>query len=89
MDLLTTGAPTNLHKIKSDVRLRTATYNVRSMIHAGKREMLELWAKKNNIDIVLLQETRINLAGVERRKHYTFFPKQKEARLSGVLTSLL
>ena len=42
--------------------------------------MLELWAKKNNIDIILLQETKVNQAGVEKRKHYTiFFSESVEA----------
>ena len=39
----------------------------------GEKGNAEIWAKKSNIDIILLQETRVNLAGVERRKHYSIF----------------
>ena len=65
-------------KIKPDKRLKVASYNIRGLISAGRREMLEIWAKENNVDIVLLQETHINQAGMERRKHYTLFCSENE-----------
>ena len=40
--------------------------------------MLELWAKREHIDIVLVQETHINQAGMERRRHYTIFFSENE-----------
>ena len=51
------------------------------MIRAGKREMLEMWAKKENIDIILIQETHVNQAGVERRKEYTIFFSENDKLL--------
>ena len=63
-------------KITPDTRIKVATYNVRGMIRAGKREMLELWASKEKIDIILIQETHINQAGVEKRKNYTIFQRK-------------
>ena len=56
--------------------LNVATYNVRGMVQAGKREMLEMWAKSKDVDIILLQETKINQAGFERRKHYSIFQRK-------------
>ena len=41
-------------------RLRVTTHNVRGMRSAGKRETMEIWATKNNIDILLIQETKTN-----------------------------
>ena len=40
--------------------------------------MLELFANKSNIDIILLQETHFSQAGVERRRHYTTCFSEKE-----------
>ena len=39
----------------------------------GKRELLETWAEVNEVDIILLQETKINQSGIEKRKDYTIF----------------
>ena len=63
--------------------MKIATHNVRGLLSAGKRETIEIWAIKNNIDIILLQETKINQAGLERRENTQFF--QRKQRHRGVL----
>jgi len=52
---------------------RVATLNVRGLIRGGKREQIEIWAKENDIDILLLQETHINQTAMEKRGEYTVF----------------
>ena len=54
---------------------RIATLNIQGLgSHSlGKRELLEIWAEENNIDIILLQETHLNITKTEKRGRYTIF----------------
>ena len=53
--------------------LKVATLNMHSLRDTGKREELEIWAKDNDVDMVMIQETWTNMCAVERREHYTTF----------------
>ena len=37
--------------------MRIATLNIKGIIKIGKRELIEKWMKRNNIDILAVQET--------------------------------
>ena len=54
-------------------KYRVATLNVRGLIRGGKREQIEIWAKKHDIDILLVQETHINQTAMEKHGEYTLF----------------
>ena len=53
--------------------IKVATINVRGINKAGKREEIETWMKKNNVQIVALQETRIKTNSRESRKEFTWY----------------
>ena len=54
-------------------RVRIATLNVRGMKQLGKREQIEAWMDRDNIDLLAIQETHLNTSHEERRKCYTWF----------------
>jgi endonuclease/exonuclease/phosphatase (EEP) superfamily protein YafD len=63
----------NKGKLQYEQQLKVATLNMHSLRDSGKREELEIWAEKENVDLILLQETWINQCAVERRSKYTIF----------------
>ena len=53
--------------------MKIATINVKGLKRLGMREMKEYWMKKNNIDILVLQETQIKQNTKENRKDHTWY----------------
>ena len=50
-----------------------ATLNLRGLKQVGKREEVEMWMNKQNIDIPCAQETHAALNSKETRKEYTWY----------------
>ena len=73
----THGGPTNPAKWFLNQKYRLATLNVMGLRGTrdslGKRELIETWMTKHDIDILLLQETKINVTQKETREHHTIF----------------
>ena len=53
--------------------MKFATLNIQGIKRLGKREKVKYWMKKNNVNILLLQETHVNMNVREQRKHFTWF----------------
>ena len=52
--------------------LRIATLNIRGLSKPGKWTDVEEWMKRKQIDILLLQETKVGRTQEVNRKHYTW-----------------
>ena len=46
---------------------------LKGLIKAGKREEIEIYMKEKGINILVIQETYINLTYIEQGKNYTFY----------------
>ena len=53
--------------------LKIGTLNIRGTMEAGKREMVEIWMKSNDVNILLLQETKTRQNVREVRKDFVWF----------------
>lgn len=68
--------PSRREKITRNSNLKIGTYNIRNINEIGKRQELTKWAKDNNMDIILLQETKRNTSDLENGgiwEEYTIF----------------
>ena len=59
--------------LKYKTRLKIATVSCQGLNAFDKREELTRWAIAQKMDIVLLQETRVNSNSTARRYPYTFY----------------
>ena len=60
-------------KISLETEITCSTVNIRGMKRAGKREEVEQYMRRQQIKLLLLQETHINCNARESRKHFTWF----------------
>ena len=59
--------------IKYGVRLQVASCNIRGLNKLTKRQQLQSFLSSHNIDIILLQETKVKHKGTEQWGPYTAF----------------
>ena len=60
------------------VNVKLATLNLNGgLTHISGREKIVHTMERNNIDILALQETRVNANAFENHGGYTFFPGQR------------
>ena len=53
--------------------MRMASMNIQGMKVVMKREEVEAWMAKRNVQVTVVQETHIPTAGMERRKRFTWY----------------
>ena len=63
--------------------LKIATYNVRGMVRAGKREMLEIWAKKITSTLFCYKKHTLTKQEWNVGKTTIFFFRKRERRGKG------
>ena len=69
----TTPTPSTTRKNITKTQLKIATLNVKGFNEASKRQEIERWAEEAGIDILALQETKINATSQEQRGKYTAY----------------
>ena len=60
-----------IRKMKN--KLKFATMNIQGINTLGKRQEIEKWMKKKKIDLLCIQETKINCNAMECRSGYTWY----------------
>ena len=53
--------------------MRMASMNIQGMKMVMKREEVEAWMSKRNVQVTVVQETHIPTSGVERRNRFTWY----------------
>ena len=60
-------------RVRPGMKLRVASLNIQGMKVVMKREEVEAWMIKRNIQVTVVQETHIPTTGVERKKRVTWY----------------